>query len=431
VLGEAYGWLRQFGSQDASVGQMKRGGTGGVVPGGSNSGAEPGPAPAGLPTGQAPSSGALTAAIHAALAGAGIPALAAGARRLTATYRSGDAPVTPVLAKQADAVAYAAYRMPATAAAMALALQQTRLSLPAWRPATLLDFGAGTGSVAWAAAAQLPSVEAMTLLEQSAAAISVGRAILEAADALGSAGGHGGSSRRLIAADTPAPRAVTFRTWRLPAGQPDVDQAAGRLRSQPDDLPTADLATVSYVLGELTDAQQAAMMAVVVRAAPAIVLIEPGTPAGHLRILLARERLLASGYQLAAPCPHSADCPLAAVGDWCHFAARLPRSPVHRQVKGAELGYEDEKFSYVAAVRPGLLGPGSPSDPVRPTGRIVRRPQQRKNLVTLEVCRRDGTAGPDLIGKSARETYREARKVSWGDRWDHPAPCRAAGPATR
>jgi ribosomal protein RSM22 (predicted rRNA methylase) len=45
----------------------------------------------------------------------------------------------------------------------------------------------------------------------------------------------------------------------------------------------------------------------------------------------------------------------------------------------------------------------------------VRRPQQRKGLVTLELCKKDGSAGRDLIGKSAGETYRRARKASWGD----------------
>jgi ribosomal protein RSM22 (predicted rRNA methylase) len=377
-----------------------------------------GPPAASEPSGAVSSSGALTAAIQAGLSGAGIPALAAGARRLTAAYRSGDTPAGPVLATKADAAAYAAYRMPATAAATALALQQTRLSLPGWRPATLLDLGAGTGSVAWAVAAQLPSVEAMTLLEQSPAAIGVGRAILDAANASGHPASYGASSRT-AAAGTPVPRSVTFRTWRLPAAQPADDQPAAALGSQPADPAATDLATVSYVLGELTGAQQAAIVAVAIRAAPAIVLVEPGTPAGHRRILVARERLLAAGYRLAAPCPHEQECPLAAAGDWCHFAARLPRSSVHRQVKGAQLGYEDEKFSYVAAVRPHLLGSAAPPDPVLPAGRIVRRPLQRKGLVTLQVCQAAGTAGAELIGKSAPETYRDARKSSWGDRWDH------------
>jgi ribosomal protein RSM22 (predicted rRNA methylase) len=364
--------------------------------------------------------GALAKAIQAGLAGAGAPALTVGVQRLMAAYRSGESLATPALATRTDAAAYAAYRMPATTAAAGLALRQARLSMPGWRPATLLDFGAGTGSMAWAVATELPSVEAMILLEQSAAAIAIGQAILAAAQ------------------DGELPVA-TWRTWRLPVGQREagrageqsaLDQSAAGLPSRSDevrvgdrpatDLPTADLATISYVLGELTDAQQAAILALAVRAAPAVMLIEPGTPAGHRRILAARQRLLAAGYLLAAPCPHRSECPLAVAGDWCHFAARLPRSVLHRQVKGVELGYEDEKFSYVAAVRADLAGPGAPPEPVLSGDRIVRRPQQRKGLVTLELCRRDGSAGRQLIGKSAGEAYREARKSSWGDRFQPP-----------
>jgi ribosomal protein RSM22 (predicted rRNA methylase) len=365
--------------------------------------------------------GALATAIQAGLVGAGAPALTAGVQRLMAAYQSGASLATPALANRTDAAAYAAYRMPATAAAAGLALRQAGLSLPGWRPASLLDFGAGTGSIAWAVATELPSVEAMILLEQSAAAIGIGQAILAAAQNAGFP-------------------SVTWRTWRLgvgqravgqPGDQPAVDQSADGLPSRPDsqpagslppaaDLPTADLATICYVLGELTDAQQAAIVTLAVRAAPAVMLIEPGTPAGHRRIVAARDRLLAAGYQLAAPCPHRNACPLAVAGDWCHFAARLPRSAMHRQVKGAELGYEDEKFSYVAAVRPDVAGPGAPPQPVLSGDRIVRRPQQRKGLVTLELCRRDGSAGRQLVGKSAGEAYREARKSSWGDRWDPP-----------
>jgi ribosomal protein RSM22 (predicted rRNA methylase) len=364
--------------------------------------------------------GALANAIQAGLAGAGAPALTAGVQWLMAAYQSGASLATPALATRTDAAAYAAYRMPATAVAAGLALRQARLSMPGWRPATLLDFGAGTGSMAWAVATELPTVAAMILLEQSAAAIGIGQAILAAARD----------------ADLPP---ATWRTWRLPAGQTSVvhsgeqralDQSAGGPPSRPDsrpaetpptaDLPTADLATISYVLGELTDAQQAVILALAVRAAPAVMAIEPGTPAGHRRILAARGRLLAAGYRLAAPCPHSNECPLAVAGDWCHFAARLPRSAIHRQVKGAELGYEDEKFSYVAAVRPDAAGPGTPPEPELSGDRIVRRPQQRKGLVTLELCRRDGSAGRQLVGKSAGEAYREARRSSWGDRWQPP-----------
>jgi ribosomal protein RSM22 (predicted rRNA methylase) len=364
----------------------------------------------------------LADAIEAGLAGARVPALTAGVQRLMAVYRSGELPETPAMASRADAAAYAAYRMPATVAAAAAAISETRRSLPNWAPATLLDFGAGTGAVAWAVAAGLPSVESMTLLEQSPEAVRLGRAIL-------------------AVSAVPQLQSATWQSWRLAAGaapsathaagqpggdqprggqpggdqprgdQPGGDQAHGELPRS--DTPGADLATAAYVLGELTSAQQAALVGLAVGAAPAVLLIEPGTPAGHRRILTARGQLLAAGYQVAAPCPHQLSCPLASEGEWCHFGARLPRSAVHRQVKGADLAYEDEKFSYVAMIRPEVAG-----RPDWPAGRVVRRPQQRKGLVMLDVCARDGTSRRELISKSKGQVYKRARKTGWGDRFD-------------
>ena len=326
--------------------------------------------------------GSLTAAVRAGLAGAGVPSLSAGVQRLMAAYRSGEVPDAPVMTTRADAAAYAAYRMPATAAATAAALRETRRSLPRWAPRSLLDFGAGTGGAAWAVADQLPTVESMTLLEQSAEAIRIGKAVLAGAQAA-------------------SLRAASWCSWRLAAD--------GSLATA--DLPRADLATATYVLGELTPAQQSALVALAAQAAPAVLVVEPGTPAGHRRILAARAQLLAAGFIVAAPCPHQLGCPLDVEGDWCHFGARLQRSAVHRQAKGAELPYEDEKYSYVAAIRP--AGVEVPA----PHGRVVRRPQQRKGLVLLDLCLPDGTTRRELVSKSKGEVYRQARKISWGDQW--------------
>jgi ribosomal protein RSM22 (predicted rRNA methylase) len=335
--------------------------------------------------------GSLADAVQAGLSGAGIPSLTAGVRRLMAAYRSGEVPDGPVMASPADAAAYAAYRMPATVAATASALRQLRLALPGWTPRTLLDFGAGTGGTAWAVVEELPSIAQITLLEQSADAVSLGRSILAESDA-------------------DSLRSATWRPWRLSAAGQPASEVAG-----------ADLATVGYVLGELSERQQAALLDLAIGAAPAVLLIEPGTPAGHQRILAARARLLADGYQVAAPCPHELGCPLEAVGDWCHFGARVQRSAVHRQVKGAELSYEDEKFSYVAAVRPGVARPD------RPQSRVVRRPQHRKGLVYLDLCASDGSSRRDLVSKSKGAPYRVARKASWGDRFDWDQPGATAG----
>jgi len=332
--------------------------------------------------GSGPAAGSLTRAIQAGLTGTGIPSLTAGVQRLMAAYRSGEIPASPVMASRADAAAYAAYRMPATVAASAAALRAVLLSLPDWRPSSLLDFGAGTGGCAWAAASELADLRAVTLLEQSADAIRLGQAIFA------------GSGSQVL-------QSASWRPWRLTSGE------AAALAGQ-----QADVATAAYLLGELAAAQQAALVTLAMAAAPAVLLVEPGTPAGHRRILTARDQLLAAGYRIAAPCPHELACPLAVEGDWCHFGARVQRSAVHRQVKGAELAYEDEKFSYVAAIR------ATGAVPELPAGRVVRRPQQRKGLVLLDLCAADGRSRRELVSKSQGEPYRRARKTSWGDRWD-------------
>ena len=338
-----------------------------------------------------PGASSLTAAVQAALTGASTGNLGASVQRLIAAYRASEVPPAPVITSRIDAAAYAAYRMPATAAATTAALREIRLSLPGWAPSSLIDFGAGTGGSAWAVASDLPSIEAITLLEQSPDAIRLGRAIF-------------------AQAQSGVLRSATWRSWRL------ADTDDGTAGAAETGLPAADLATVCYVLGELTPAQQAALTMLAAGAAPAVVLVEPGTPAGHRRILAARARLLSSGYRVAAPCPHELHCPLDVDGDWCHFGARLQRSAMHRQAKGAELAYEDEKFSYVAAIRPQVSHPGA-GLPDRPAGRVVRRPQQRKGLVLLDLCRADGTSSRELVSKSKGESYRQARKTAWGDRW--------------
>src|SRR5258708_32750813 len=116
--------------------------------------------------------------------------------------------------------------------------------------------------------------------------------------------------------DSAALRRAAWRTWRLSAIEADAV--------------TADIAIASYVLGELTADQRVVLVGVLMKCAPAVVLIEPGTPAGYARIIGARAALIDDGFTIAAPCPHDLEGPMLERGDWCHFAARLERSRRHR-----------------------------------------------------------------------------------------------------
>ena len=130
-----------------------------------------------------------------------------------------------------------------------------------------------------------------------------------------------------------------------------------------------------------------------------LAIIEPGTTAGYERVLAVRAAVIAAGGSTLAPCPHDAPCPLPE-GDWCHFATRLARSRTHRLAKGAERGFEDEKFAYVVLTR-------SPH-PARLTARVLRRPDLRPGTscstsaprTASSAARSRSATGPTTAGRA-------------------------------
>ena len=137
-----------------------------------------------------------------------------------------------------------------------------------------------------------------------------------------------------------------------------------------------------------------------------LVIVEPGTPAGFQRILLARKFLLDMGAKLLAPCPHEKPCPLISP-DWCHFAQRLPRLKSHMRAKEARVPFEDEKFSYLAVARVDLTVTPSAS-------RILAPPQTKKAEIRLRLC---GEGRVDEVRVPARDkpAYRAASRKNWGE----------------
>ncbi|MEU3467005.1 small ribosomal subunit Rsm22 family protein [Streptomyces sp. NPDC006687] len=306
----------------------------------------------------------------------------AAVERLITHYRGTIPTDAPVLRDRSDVAAYAAYRMPATFEAVRSALDGLAQAAPQWAPGSHLDVGGGTGAAAWAADALWEGPRTTTVLDWAEPALALGKELA----------GRSAS---------PTLRAAEWRRAVIGAGVA---------------LPEADLVTVSYVLGELTEEAREAVVAEAARAGQAVVLIEPGTPEGYLRIRAAREQLIAAGLKVAAPCPHDGTCPIEVGRDWCHFSARVSRSSLHRQVKGGSLPYEDEKFAYVAATR-------FPAAPV--PSRITRRPQIRKGLVLLDLCGPEESGlGRATVTKRHGDLYKAARDAEWGEQWPPAGPDR-------
>ena len=290
-------------------------------------------------------------------------ALAAEYARLSEAYRQGR-PSKP----QGDArlywLAYLVGRLPATYAATQAALRQLpQEELAACQ--SLLDLGAGPGTETWAAFDFLPGLQSAHAIELSSEAIALGEA---------------------LALDAPL--------------KPSFEKAD--LKAALAKAPQADLVLLSYAAIE---AGAGILEAAAAKAKKIFLLVEPGTPAGFKTVLEAREKIPG----LVAPCPQPGACPMAptAMTRWCHFSARLERSRMARLLKGGELGYEDEKFSY-AAFSKSVAGMAE--------ARIVGYPRKGEGKVALELCSPQGIENL-LLKKNEKSLYKKAKRAEWGDSW--------------
>ena len=94
-------------------------------------------------------------------------------------------------------------------------------------------------------------------------------------------------------------------------------------------------------------------------------LIEPGVPKASRTLTLLRERFIKDGYDIAAPCPHSGECPMSGFkaytgskNKWCNFAfstqeegAGIPER-LAKLSKAAKLPKDRATLSFIA-VAPG------------------------------------------------------------------------------
>jgi len=320
--------------------------------------------------------GSLRAALERMAHGLSRNDAAARAATISRTYRDGGNSGT--IRSDADALAYALARMPATYAAVTACLNALLDVRSDFQPESLLDVGAGPGTATWAAMLAYPSLQASTLLDANA------------------------SLRRLalaLSADQTPGKPLDYR-------QADVGSGLAA-------MPQSDLVVASYVVGELAEGARAAFATELWRTTrDTLLVVEPGTPAGYARIVALRAQLIAQGAHVVAPCPHDDPCPLVKP-DWCHFAQRLSRSRAHKQIKGADLPFEDEKFSYVVLAREAIAS--------RPA-RILAPPQVTKADMRLKLCRPDGNAVIASVPRRDKTAYARARRLGWGDAIDPVEP---------
>ncbi len=271
--------------------------------------------------------------------------------------------------QHADAIpAYLVTRLPATYAVLARVFEELHSRLPDFTPQRLWDLGAGPGTATLAALELWPELQS-ELVESQVAMVQAGRDLFA----------HLSLSDQL-----------QWHTHSLP----------GLPRQH-----TPDLISLSYIVNELSPDLRKQVYQNLQNQQALVVITEPGTPIGYQHILEARQHFLAAGWQIVGPCPHALACPLPA-GDWCHFAQRLPRTSLHRQLKSGSQGYEDEKFAWLA------VHPTQSGNPFE--ARILRHPRKNKGNIGLHLCTEQGITDP-ILGKS-NPKYKMLRKAEWGDK---------------
>lgn len=278
---------------------------------------------------------------------------------------------------QAHRQAYIAARLPATYGVVRQVFHRMEPFLKSIK--TLLDLGAGVGSLAWAAQASIPTLHRVTLFEKDIELLRLGQHLTQ----------------------------NNLHPLQLAWCRDDI--------TKEDIFPSHDVVILSYVLNELSLKDQAQVLEQAYGAADKfLILIEPGTPEGFGRILAARQLLIDWGGHIVSPCPHNEMCPIDETfkkgKDWCHFSVRIPRGKYHRRAKDGVLPYEDEKYTYLVA---------SPHPQPLPDARIIKAPIRKTGHVILDLCTHEAQLERRVIAKSDGEVYVAARDCEWGDEWDN------------
>jgi len=308
----------------------------------------------------------LKESIERTITGINHASLIEESQKISEKYRENDGKGKRLVTKQSEATAYAISRMPSTYCAVYSALFQTMKNYD--KPIkTVLDIGAGTGAATWAAT-NLIDVEHVTCLEREEEMRKIGEQLMD--------------------------ENLSNVEWSK------FDLITDKITEK------ADLVMASYVINELTkDNRKQSILKMWEATNGLLVMIEPGTPEGFKHILEVREILLSENGHIVAPCAYNGNCAINPEKDWCSFYVRVSRSGMHRQAKKGELGYEDEKFSYIAFAKQSIQIKGK---------RILRHPQINSGYVKVKLCTENGIE-EKIFSKKDKEIYKRIKKLDAGE----------------
>uniref|UniRef100_A0A3P9J690 Ribosome assembly protein METTL17, mitochondrial n=1 Tax=Oryzias latipes TaxID=8090 RepID=A0A3P9J690_ORYLA len=297
---------------------------------------------------------------------------------------------TPLKYDEEMGVVYMASRLAGGYAAVRRVLNEIKKRDPSFSPQTLLDFGSGLGTVAWASHSLWgDSLREMVCVDSSGPMNTLAERLLK------------GDDERA----EPHIKHVYFRQF-LPVSpkvQFDLVVAAFTL----SELPTMkDREEASFTLWRKTSSY--------------LVLVENGTKEGHQMLMEARDALLKRQEKTVhdprpssvfAPCPHAMTCPKL---------AQEPKAPCNFQQQYHPLGLpghkdcQTENFSYLILRRE---GPVEEKAEAVMWSRLIGPVLCRTRHVHCRTCSPHGELKHVVVTarKHSRDVYRCARNSQWGD----------------
>lgn len=178
-------------------------------------------------------------------------------------------------------------------------------------------------------------------------------------------------------------------------------------------ISTNDLLLISHVATELKEEQLSSLIAAI-RKAGAVIWVEPGTPFCSEKLITARAAL-SEEFEIAAPCPHSLNCPLEnKTGDWCHFFAPPPQDVFHDPLwarLSKELNIDLRSLPVSFLVLQDKSAPVSAAERNQTNDRLLARPRYYKGYAKVMVCTADGElTNPQLQANKYKREFKQWEK---------------------